>query len=185
MTGRLLDLLDPSQVRRDAGGRSVGLFCRELPAAVSRATVAQLQRLCQESGKNIRLCLHESPEADFHTMIICERRGGYYPPHSHLQKGECFQILDGARGVFQFGPEGELLDACRLTPDGVFMYRVAVGGVHAVLPLTEMVTYHESKPGPFLGAADSIAPSWAPDPADMEQTAAFTARLLARLVAGC
>ena len=34
---------------------------------------------------------------------------------------------------------------------------------HAVMPLSDLVIYHESKPGPFTGEGDSIYPSWAPD----------------------
>ena len=34
---------------------------------------------------------------------------------------------------------------------------------HAVLPITDFVIYHETKPGPFLGKMDSIYPDWAPN----------------------
>ena len=31
------------------------------------------------------------------------------------------------------------------------------------MPVTDVVIYHENKPGPFLGDDDSIFPDWAPD----------------------
>lgn len=177
MTTRLVDLEDERRVRHDAG-RSIGLFCRELPAAVSRDVIAQLQRLHMEHGKNVRLCLHSSPEDSFHSMIICEQRGGYYPPHKHAGKGECFHILSGELAIAIFDEAGAILDACRLSPDDIFLYRVAVGSIHMVIPLSEFVVYHESKPGPFLGDADSILPDWAPDSNDLDQIATLVARTM-------
>ena len=41
-------------------------------------------------------------------------------------------------------------------------YKVKPNMFHAVLPITDFVIYHETKPGPFLGEMDSIYPDWAP-----------------------
>jgi cupin fold WbuC family metalloprotein len=156
-------LHDESKVLVDEGGRSVGFFCRSLPARVDNTLIEEMVRESETRGKkNLRLCLHSSSESAFHTMLIVEHKGKHYPPHRHLEKGECFHIIKGQLAVFSFDEEGGILDACLLEPDGYFLYRVELNMYHAVMPLSDVVVYHESKPGPFLGDSDAIPPKWAP-----------------------
>lgn len=169
---------DPATVRRDATGRSLAYFCRRNPARVTRELIEELKRVADAQGGNVRLCLHESPEAAFHQMIILEHRGRYYRPHRHATKGEAYHLLEGAMAVFVFDERGAVQEACRLEPDGTFLYRIGPGMIHAVLPLTERVIYHECKPGPFLGAGDCTYPAWAPAENDPDGIAAYTRRVL-------
>lgn len=179
MSGSTIVLGDPGAVRVDDRGRSRAYFVLRKPAKVDRTLIAELKEIAARlSGRNVRLCLHDSPDAPFHEMVIVERRGRYYRPHKHRAKGESYHIIEGAMAAFVFDEDGRVVDAAELTPDGSFLYRVGEHTYHAVMPLTEQVIYHESKPGPFLGEADSIYPAWAPDGSDNEQVAAYTARLL-------
>jgi glucose-6-phosphate isomerase len=151
---------------------------------VDRTLIDELKQAAENyKGKNLRICLHPGPDAVFHSMIILERKGNYYPPHKHLEKGESWHIIEGTMGAFVFDEGGDIIDACRLDADGAFIYRVDVNAYHAVLPLTDYVIYHESKPGPFLGPQESIFPSWAPDPGDGPAVNGFVARLLNALKA--
>jgi hypothetical protein len=52
---------------------------------------------------------------------------------------------------------------------------------HAVMPVTQQVIYHESKPGPFTGVGDSLFPAWAPEHTNMAGVTAYMAALAARL----
>jgi cupin fold WbuC family metalloprotein len=168
-------LSDSKKIRVDEGGRSVGFFTKNLPGRVDWELVKELKEAAiRYRNKNVRLCLHDDQDALFHTMIILERKGKFYRPHKHLEKGECFHIIEGRMAVFSFGEEGEIVDSCCLDPEGIFIYRVAINMFHAVIPLTEMVIYHESKPGPFLGRQDSIFPSWAPDGMDKQKAEEYT-----------
>ena len=172
-------LTDPGSIRVDTSGRAIGFFCVGLPARVDRELIKELKEMAANyQGKNIRLCLHSGPEATFHTMIILEHKGRYYRPHKHLEKGECFHILEGRMAVFAFDDQGEIIDACCLDPERIFMYKVQVDMYHAVMPLTQTVIYHESKLGPFLGDTDSIFPAWAPDGTNEEDVSEYNRRLL-------
>jgi glucose-6-phosphate isomerase len=165
MSSSRVDLWDDDAVRVDEGGRAVGFFCRSLPARVDGRVLDQLREASARYGdKNVRLCLHAEPEASFHSMIVLEHPGRYYRPHKHLDKGESFHVLDGLLGVLAFSEDGSIVDACRLDRRDTPIYRVQVGQYHAVMPLTDPVIYHESKPGPFLGDRDSLFPDWAPEP---------------------
>lgn len=156
-------LTDANSVAVDNGAKSIAYFCRRKPVKVTRKLIEELKEISRGCGnKNVRLCLHENPQAQAHDMIILEKKGKYYPPHKHLEKGESFHIIEGKMGVFIFDESGSVIDASILSPEDNFIYRVGVNMYHAVMPLSDLVVYHEAKPGPFLGEKDNIHPSWAP-----------------------
>ena len=175
----VFNLNDTQSIYLDDRGRSPGFFCRDLPVRISRQIIEQLyQESEKRGGVNVRLCLHNGPDADFHSMIILERKGGKYPPHKHLKKGESMHIIQGELAVFSFDEQGSLDDCCILQLDSVLIYRVRVAQFHSIMPLTDVVIYHESTIGPFLGEENSILPEWAPDKDNQDQTDKFNERLL-------
>lgn len=176
MTRSNVSLFDDTRVRRDLKAKTVSYFCRALPVKIDNALLGELRQISEAEGKaNVRLCLHESPEAPFHDMVILERPGRYYRPHKHLKKGETWHVLEGRMGVFVFTDAGDLVESNILAPGEI--YRLSLGTFHAVLPLGDYVIYHESKPGPFTGETDSVYPDWAPDGSDPKYIEAFVERL--------
>ena len=98
-----ITLSNRKKVRINDSGRSVGLFSRSLPVGISRKLIEELKKTADlYKDKNVRICLHEGPNSIFQNMIILERKGGYYRPHKHLDKGECFHIIEGRMAVFAF-----------------------------------------------------------------------------------
>ena len=167
---------DPEILWEDAGAKTVAFFCKRHPVCVDAALIEELKKVsAARGGKNVRLCLHDSPAADHHDMVILERRGKYYRPHKHREKGEAFHIMEGRMCVFTFDDAGNVTESRAL--DSGDILRVGVNMYHAVMPLTAMVIYHENKPGPFLGEKDSIYPDWAPDGLDAEVAATYSAGL--------
>ena len=80
---------DSEKIFVDESGRSVGFFCKRLPARVHCDLITELVNESEKrGGRNVRLCLHNEPEALIHNMIIVERKGKYYCPHKHIEKGE-------------------------------------------------------------------------------------------------
>lgn len=164
---------DPAKLVEDPKAKTRAFFCARLPVRIDRALLAELRQLGQDG--NVRVCLHPSPAADHHDMIILEHPGRYYRPHRHEGKGECFHIMEGVMGLFVFEADGVVAEAVRLEAGDI--YRVGAGQIHAVMPLSDPVLYHENKPGPFGGPGDSIYPDWAPDGSDAEAADDYTARL--------
>ena len=80
--------------------------------------------------------------------------------------------------AFVFDEYGQVIDANVLDSSSVFLYRVGGNTYHLAVPLSELLIYHESKPGPFLHDNDSVFPLWAPDGTDSEQGLAYTKILL-------
>jgi len=157
--------IDDSKLRVDSTAKTIAFFCKERPVRIDKDVISDLHKVSgQNNGANVRICLHDSPSAKHHDMVILEKRGKYYRPHKHNDKGEAFHIMSGKMGIFSFDDNGNVTDAVTLLEGDI--YRVEVGQYHSVLPITDTVIYHENKPGPFLGEGDSIFPDWAPDGAD-------------------
>lgn len=171
---------DPERIWRDPKAKTLSFFCRRRPVRIDAAVISELIQLGTGSSPcNVRVCLHESPASDHHDMIILEHRGRYYRPHRHADKGECFHIMQGEMGVFAFADDGSVIDAVRLGPGEI--YRVEAGMYHAVMPLSDVVVYHENKPGPFKGDGDSLYPDWAPDGREAAATESYNRNLARHL----
>ena len=177
-----ISLLDPDLAKlvEDKGAKTVAFFCRNLPVVIDARLIEELKNVSRlRNDSNVRICLHDGPDASHHDMIALERRGRYYRPHKHARKGDTFHMIEGKLGIFSFDVDGNVTDAVVIGPGEI--YRTAVNMYNAILPLSDYVIHHESKPGPFEGENDSIYPDWAPDGGDEGQTTAYVAGLAAHL----
>jgi cupin fold WbuC family metalloprotein len=162
--------------REDPLARSLSYFSKQLPVKVDADLIAELDQISTSRGNvNVRLSLHLGPDAAHHDMIVLQRRGTYVRPHHHEGKGEAFHMMTGRLGIACFNEAGDVLSLCVLNPGEIF--RVAEGGIHALLPLTDPVIYHENKQGPFRRGTDSIYPKWAPPDSDSAGIAEFLGKL--------
>jgi len=109
-------------------------------------------------------------------MIILTRKGRYQTPHKHNEKAESWHIIEGLMGVFVFDQNGKPIQCDRLTPGASIIYRINPGLYHAVLPMSDIVLFHESRPGPY-NRTDSLPAPWAPDSEDSEGLAKFYGNL--------
>lgn len=173
-----VDLNNRECVWIDNGKKSIAYFCKKMPVKVGRKALSDLKYTFNRfKDKNVRLCLHQDPQARSHDMLIIERKGKYYRPHKHLMKGEAFHIIDGKMAVFVFDDNGKIIDASLLSCKDNFLYKVGEGMYHMVMPISDFVVYHESKPGPFMGSKDSIYPFWAPDGSNLAEIRDYIKRL--------
>ena len=69
--------------------------------------------------------------------------------------------------IFVFDYNGNIIDSALLLPGDI--YRIEAEQYHSIMPVTDVVIYHENKPGPFLGDDDSIVPEWAPNDVDYDK----------------
>ena len=181
----IIDLSDPQTVWFDKMAKTPAYFCRSGPVKVDSNIMSQLKQVAaQLDDDDVRLCLHYNPDANFHDMIILQHVRNYYRPHKHLPKGVTFHIMEGTLAVFVFSDDGQVFDFSVLKLQENFVYRVDPDTYYAVIPLSDMVIYHESKPGPFLRENDSIFPPWAPDGSQLEEVSIYKDNLLKLLPTG-
>ena len=179
MRSKIFDLNNPDLFWVDDGTRSIAYFCKNRPIFVDHRLIGDLKEVANSQGnnKNVRLCLHESPDDAFHEMIILERKQGYYRPHKHSSKGESYHIIEGRMAAFVFDEDGMVTESYLLDDNNPSIYRIDKNIFHSIMPLTEWVIYHEAKPGPFLGEGDSIFAKWAPDGTDESKCKEYSAEL--------
>jgi glucose-6-phosphate isomerase len=164
----LIDFND-TKLRKDDSAKTISFFCKIRPVKIDSSVVSELRDISEQNkGENVRICLHDSPLSKHHDMVILERKGKYYRPHKHKDKGEAFHIIDGKMAIFIFDEDGSIVDSTVLLQGDI--YRIEENQYHSVMPVTNIVIYHENKPGPFLGDKDSVFPSWAPDGNDYNKT---------------
>ena len=168
--------IDSEKLVEDIGAKTTAFFCRSLPVLINARVISELKEISRRRGNtNVRICLHDGPDATHHDMVALEWANRYYRPHKHAHKGDTFHIVEGQLGVFAFDIFGKVTDAVIIGPGEI--YRTIVNGYHAILPLSEFVIHHESKPGPFEAKDDSIFAEWSPDGSDSSEAEAYIADL--------
>jgi cupin fold WbuC family metalloprotein len=137
----------------------------------------------RQSSHKSRLCLHASPAAPVHDMIVVHGRDTYVRPHRHLAHAETLTVLKGAATAVVFDEDGTIREAVAMKPldaGGVGFYRMPPGLFHALVVRSEWLVFHETCPGPFDRRASEAAP-WAPEPSEHVATKAFLEDLRAAL----
>jgi len=163
-----LTSFDDSKLRIDSSAKTISFFCKTRPVKIDCNVISELRDISEKNnGANVRICLHDSPLSKHHDMVILETKEGYYRPHKHKDKGEAFHIIEGKMAIFVFDYNGNIIDSALLLPGDI--YRIEKEQYHSIMPVTDVVIYHENKPGPFLGDDDSIVPEWAPNDVDYDK----------------
>lgn len=155
---------DPLADFRRVEGKTLSFFA---PDENSTRTVdrAMLNTLVAESiavgRRNARVCLHSSPEAPFHEMLILEWKGSYFPPHRHPTKAESIHIIKGDLHTMAFNDDGTMTFYRLLGKGGALLTRFGPNQWHFTIPSSAHVIYIETKLGPFLGENDREFAPWA------------------------
>ena len=114
--------------------------------------------------KRVRLCAHPNPDDLLHEMIIVLCGASYIPPHKEQTKSESFHLIEGVMDVLVYNDDGSLREVIPLAAPGSerpFYYRLPVNLFHTVLPVSDVVVFHEITNGPFHPGGAEFA-DWAP-----------------------
>lgn len=120
--------------------------------------ISFLKKFHKKFKKDVRICLHKNNKSKHHDMIILQQKKNFYKPHKHKKKGETYHIIYGSMICILFTNTGVVQKTCVIKKNDIF--RTPINKYHTMMPLSEYVIYHESKPGPFLKKGDSIFPDW-------------------------
>jgi len=158
-----IDLNNEDDVSRDESGITVAYFSMKAPVLIDNQLIEDLKKKSMVEGIDLRLCLHNDSGSEFHNMIIVQHKAGYFPPHRHPLKAECYHIIQGELGAVHFDDFGNIIHICKLSASKNFIHRIQCNAYHVVFPLSDITIYHESKSGPFVRKQDFILPEWAPN----------------------
>lgn len=131
--------------------------------------IERLKKVALKSPlRRSRLCLHRSDDDLLHEMIIVLARDCIFKPHKHEAKSKSYHMIQGRMAFIMFADDGTPSRTTLLAPSGqqgTVYFRMSEPIYHAVLPLDEMVVYHETTNGPFKPGGATVAP-WAPSEPD-------------------
>lgn len=133
--------------------------------AISRISATDLlflkEKVKSNPRKRIRICVHPGADDTLHEMLIVLAKGIDLPPHKHKNKSESFHIVEGSLKVLFFDEDGTITDSVEmgdLASGKTFFYRLSKPIYHTVVPLSEIVVFHETTNGPFKPEDLIVAP---------------------------
>ncbi len=185
-----MNLSKQINLRKDEKAKTESYFSTTEMVAVNTDLIKYLTtQLSKNDQSSIRISLHKDAQATFHQMIIAHRKGHYYRPHKHLKKVEAYHLISGAIQVVIYDDQGHVDKSVRVAAPGEemraevpFIYRIGANHWHCVIPLTEIVVFHEAKEGPFIAEEDSLYPPWAPDGKNREIAMQYIDKILSGTV---
>ena len=155
-------------------------------ARIDRTVLTFLKDRSMASPKRqCRICLHDSPAALVHEMVIAHLHGFYVRPHRHFSKAEGFTVVEGTADLLTFDDDGELNSVTPLTAPGeggTYYSRMPIGVWHGLVIRSPCLIFHEVAQGPFDPASSQYAP-WAPDGGDSVKVREFMDELDAKIAA--
>jgi cupin fold WbuC family metalloprotein len=140
------------------------------------------QRAALNVRQRSRLCLHESPRAQLHEMIIVHHRDSYVRPHRHFGKTESLAVIEGSATLITFADDGgidAIVELGAAVTGSSFCYRMPEKVWHSLLVRSEWLVFSETTSGPFNREGTEF-PAWAPDGGDVAIAAGYMRALLNR-----
>jgi cupin fold WbuC family metalloprotein len=132
-------------------------------------------RAAENPRRRCRLCMHGTPAALQHEMLIVHHRDAYVRPHRHAAKSESLTVIEGTALAFTFDDAGTVRERVRLGAPGsgrAFTYLMPAGAWHSLVITSGWLVFLENAAGPFDRAATRF-PAWAPDGSDERAVATY------------
>ena len=143
--------------RQDLLAKSLSWYPEESPVEISNELINCLEERSNEAQVNTRVCLHNSPDAAIHEMIICQRNSQAHPPKRHPARDKTFLVLRGELLVAIFNDAGEVIRTWVLKSESendMLCVRIPAGVFHCDFALTDTAIHLETTQGPFSPAND-------------------------------
>jgi cupin fold WbuC family metalloprotein len=159
-------------------------YSKDVITSVNQESIDFLKsKAMKNSRKRARLCTHPGVNDLLHEMLIVHFKGLYVQPHKHIGKSESFHIIEGELSVVIFDESGKILQVIHMGEPAsgrMFYYRLSESYFHSVVPLSEIVVFHEITNGPFKREDMVLAP-WAPVEDRTEEGALYLKHLFSKL----
>ena len=168
--------------RQDDSSKSPTFYAEVPTNSISREQIEALKVVASKGGGVARLCLHASPDAAMHIMVIAQTSGRYWRPKKHVTKMKSFTVLEGRMAVVEFTDVGEPTNVNLLQHEARPVMLMAPSTVHTNVALTQMCVHVEAIQGPYLqGEPDRVVASFAPDEDDADAGRSFISRAMGGL----
>ena len=165
--------------RQDDSSMSPTFYAETPTNSVSREQIAALKVVAANGGGVARLCLHSSPEAGMHIMVIAQASGRYWRPKKHVTKIKSFNVLEGKMAVVEFTDMGDPANVTLLQHENRPLMLMAPSTFHTNVALSQMCVHVEAIQGPYLhGEPDRVVASFSPDEEEADAGRSFISRAM-------
>lgn len=141
------------------------LYSKDMITKINLNDIEDLKtKALSNERKRARLCTHLSPDNALHEMLIVLAKGCYIRPHKHIDKIESFHMIEGELKILFFDDTGNITNIINMgnyADEKYFYYRLSEPRFHSVIPVSELVVFHEITNGPF-NSEDTVFASWSP-----------------------
>jgi cupin fold WbuC family metalloprotein len=169
--------------RQDDSSMSPTFYSETPTNSISREQIAALKVVAVNGGGVARLCLHSSPDAAMHIMVIAQTSGRYWRPKKHVTKVKSFNVLEGKMAVVEFTDMGDPANVTLLQHDARPLMLMAPSTFHTNIAITQMCVHVEAIQGPYLhGEPDRVVASFAPDEEQVDAGRSFISGVIERLL---
>ena len=169
--------------RQDEASKSPTFYTETPTNSLSREQIEALKVVASKGGGVARLCLHSSPDAAMHIMVIAQTPGRYWRPKKHVTKMKSFTVLEGKMAVVEFTDLGEPACLTLLQHEARPVMLMAPSTFHTNVALTQMCVHVEAIQGPYLqGELDRVAASFAPGEEEADAGRSFISRAIEGLL---
>jgi cupin fold WbuC family metalloprotein len=169
--------------RQDDSSMSPTFYAETPTNSISREQIAALKAVAANGGGVARLCLHSSPDAAMHIMVIAQTAGRYWRPKKHVTKMKSFTVLEGKMAVVEFTDVGEPTNVNLLQHEARPVMLMAPSTFHTNVALTQMCVHVEAIQGPYLqGEPDRVVASFAPGEEDADAGRSFISGVIEGLL---
>jgi cupin fold WbuC family metalloprotein len=169
--------------RRDDSSKSPTFYTETPTNSISREQIEALKVVASNGGGVARVCLHSSPDAAMHIMVIAQTSGRYWRPKKHVTKMKSFTVLEGKMAVVEFTDMGDPEKLTLLQHEARPLMLMAPSTFHTNIALTQMCVHVEAIQGPYLhGEPDRVVASFAPDEKEPDAGRSFISDVIESLL---
>jgi len=169
--------------RQDESAKSPTFYAEAPTSSISFEQIEALKVLALTAEGVARLCLHSSPEAGMHIMVIAQTSGRYWRPKRHTTKSKSFNVLEGEMAVIEFAESGAAINMTLLKPEARSLMFMAPSTFHTNVAISPMCVHVEAIQGPYTpGELDRVEASFAPGEKEAGAGASYISDLIEELL---
>ena len=128
---------------------------RKYVSYISENMIDKLEEMCKIEKKVVRICLHFDTKDDLHNMIIAHPKGWNVKPHANKRKSKAYHIIRGEMLIKGLDENRKQLFEIKLSSKYP-VFRIEKNIYLELIPLTEIVIFHEIALGPFERELDTV-----------------------------
>ena len=144
-----MSLINKKNFFFDFSGKSPAFFLKKKNLKINNRLIKDLINYSKKNDNiNCRICLHSSKKDKIHSMIVLINKNNHSRVHKHIGSDEIYNYISGSFYVLIY-KLNKIIKKILISNKEHFIYKVKKGTMHNILPLGNIVVFHEIKMNPY------------------------------------